>query len=252
MTPPSIQFLGVGEACDHRHGNTSVLLDSESGQLLCDCGFTVPHRLFAQLTDPERLDGVWISHFHGDHFFGTPLLLLRLWDMGRTKELTFIGQPGIRHVIEQALNLVYPGFAQRLTYPLRFVVSEDQHPISFCGLTLEALKTEHGQRNQGLLITVQGRKIYYSGDGRPTTQLHSRLRHADLIIHESFRLSEDIHNHSSISGCLELATATQAKRFALTHLERSTRLLQATQIKTLLADYPTVFLPQEGELILLD
>ena len=85
-----VTFLGVGEACDERLPNTSVLIqpqNKETGSLLLDCGFTVPASFFAYNQDPEDLSAIWISHFHGDHFFGLPLLLLRLYEEGRRAPL---------------------------------------------------------------------------------------------------------------------------------------------------------------------
>ena len=72
-----IHFLGVGEACDGNQPNTSILLKTDSretaGPILLDCGFSVPHQYLSFNPPAEELETVWISHFHGDHFLGTPL-----------------------------------------------------------------------------------------------------------------------------------------------------------------------------------
>ena len=63
-----IIFLGVGEACDERYLNTSLLIYSNKKTILLDCGFTITHQFFKYEKDEDALDIVWISHFHGDHF----------------------------------------------------------------------------------------------------------------------------------------------------------------------------------------
>ena len=92
-------FAGVGEAFDENLGNTTVLVTTGSGkrkrQILLDCGFTGAHAFWKASQDPMDLDAIWVSHFHGDHFFGVPLVLLRFWEQGRTKALTLVGQMGI-------------------------------------------------------------------------------------------------------------------------------------------------------------
>ena len=74
-------FAGVGEAFDENLGNTTVLVTTGSGkrkrQILLDCGFTGAHAFWKASQDPMDLDAIWVSHFHGDHFFGVPLVLLR-------------------------------------------------------------------------------------------------------------------------------------------------------------------------------
>jgi ribonuclease BN (tRNA processing enzyme) len=94
-----IHFLGVGEACDGNQPNTSILLkpdiEDTAGRILLDCGFSVPHQYFSLDPSPEELEILWISHFHGDHFLGTPLLLLWFWEMGRQKSLHILGPPEI-------------------------------------------------------------------------------------------------------------------------------------------------------------
>src|SRR5210317_1118582 len=119
-----IRFLGVGEACDGSQPNTSLLLKTvpqeTAGRILLDCGFSVPHQYFALASDPEELEILWISHFHGDHFFGTPLLLLWFWETGREKPFQIVGPPGIETRIRQAMELAYPTLMNRFGFELLF------------------------------------------------------------------------------------------------------------------------------------
>ena len=102
-----IHFLGVGEACDGRQPNTSILLKTDTeesrGNILLDCGFSTPHRYFSLNPPAEELQVLWISHFHGDHFLGTPLLLLWFWEMKRESPLHIVGPPGIEEAIRNAM-----------------------------------------------------------------------------------------------------------------------------------------------------
>ena len=87
---------------------------------MLDCGFTVPSLYWQQTSDPDDLDSLWISHFHGDHFFGVPALLLRFWEMKRIKPLAIVSQTGIAGIVTQAMELAYPGFFEKLTYLVVF------------------------------------------------------------------------------------------------------------------------------------
>ena len=144
-----IHFLGVGEACDGNHPNTSVLLKADPGQtaaqILLDCGFSVPHSYLSLQPSAEELEILWISHFHGDHFLGTPLLLLWFWEMNRVKPLTIMGPPGIKNKIEQALDLAYPNLLPRMGYTLSFNEIPPEKDLQISDSIWKTAYNEHSQ-----------------------------------------------------------------------------------------------------------
>jgi ribonuclease BN (tRNA processing enzyme) len=240
-------FLGVGEACDPEHGNTSVeIVTAANVHVLCDCGFSVPHTYFSGCDDPDQLDLVWISHFHGDHFFGMPLLLLRLWEMGRRKPLTICSQQGISGTITQALELAFPGFGDKLAYELRFAEAEPGREHHINGLTIKTVETIHSQRNLGVLLSDGSKKLYYSGDGRPSEGVAALIEECDFAVHEAFSLEDEYPYHGSISGCLDLVQQCTPCTLALVHLERSVRSQQASAIIDILQHNPQLLLPARG------
>ena len=247
-----VYFIGVGEACDSAHGNTSVRIKTDHGvQVLLDCGFSVPHHYFRVSDDPDELDLVWISHFHGDHYFGMPLLLLGFWEMGRTRPLTVAGQIGVAEKVLTALDMAYSGFAAKLSYEINFLEIEPGPARRFSGLTLQTVQTFHSQRNLGLLLVDDAKKMYYSGDGRPSEDVARLVRGCDLVIHGAFQLRDEVHSHGSIAGCLRLAESADIKRFALVHLDRRCRKDEEQSILEVLERHPAAMLPVEGTTIVL-
>lgn len=75
-----IKFIGMGEVFGEKLPDTSIQVsvkeDGVENVILFDCGLTVPPLFWKTRPDPDRLDAIWISHFHGDHFFGFPALFL--------------------------------------------------------------------------------------------------------------------------------------------------------------------------------
>ena len=245
-------FLGVGEACDSDHGNTSALVTTRRSKILLDCGFSVPHRFFGVCDDPDCLDFIWISHFHGDHFFGLPLLLLRFWEMKRTRPLQLIGQQGLKEKTTAALELAYPGFCKKLSFPITYHTITPGSPMEIADLKLQAAQTSHSQCNYGLLLNDGNNRLYYSGDGRPTPEASQLIHGCDLALHEAFTLENSIHSHGSVGGCLQLMKEAQIKQLALIHLERKTRKNDKDNIEQLLRENPGLLLPEEGDTIQLD
>jgi len=248
-----IHFLGVGEACDERCPNTSLHVTAANGQrFLIDCGFTTPHLYFAYYRDPDELDAVWISHFHGDHFFGIPLLLLRFWEMGRRKKLVVAGPQGTREKVAAAMELAYANFLPRLKYQLDFVEIEPGDVRELAGTNWSTAANIHSQRCLALCIDDSIHRIFYSGDGRPTGETQTLAQGCDLIVHEAFTLDEEVENHGNIKSCLEFAGRAGVKHLALVHLQRTSRQEAQQAVAGLVGDNGfQVFLPEPGDLFCL-
>lgn len=243
-----IFFIGVGEACDSAHGNTSVLVTTDSGtRILLDCGFSVPHHYFHTFADAPEPDYIWISHFHGDHFFGLPLLFLRLWQMGRTRPLPIVSQQGVAERVREVLDLAYPGFEKKLSFKLSFHTVSPDDTVSIGGLNWSTAVTEHSQYNLGLLLDDGKKQLYYSGDGRPTEPVQQLVQGCDLIIHEAFRLVDQFPYHGSITSCLQLADIAGVNKMALLHLDRDFRKHELEKINKLLKTRPGTLLPVAGD-----
>lgn len=249
-----IVFLGVGEACDETLPNTSVWVQTEGPQqhrsILLDCGFTVPSPYWQQTDDPDDLDGLWISHFHADHFFGVPALLLRFWETQRRKPLLIIGQTGIEELIRRTMELAYPGFFRKLSYPLQFeVIEADAGPRNILGLTWSCAATGHGQRDLAVRIATDRRSIFYSGDGPPTAATRHLAQHCDLIVHEAFELNHTVTGHGTVQDCIGFARQAQAGMLALVHLQRDVRRMQYQRIVRICEEIHDlhVLLPQPGD-----
>ena len=246
-----VHFLGVGEACDPERFNTSLLVVSGSKKhyILLDCGFTTPHRYFADCSDPDQLDALWISHFHGDHFFGIPLLLLRFWEMERTKPLLLVGPPGLEEKVEKILDLAYPAFRGKLQYALQYREIEDGGSFQAAGFFWQVAATEHSQSCLALKLSACGKSLFYSGDGRPTLGSASLAKGCTLMVHEAYRVAGQTANHGSLAECLALAHQAGCERLAIVHVAHYERERENTEIQRLLREsgLSGVCLPEPGE-----
>jgi len=244
-----VHFLGVGEACDPERFNTSLLVRSKNHYILLDCGFTTPHRYFADCSDPEQLEALWISHFHGDHFFGVPLLLLRFWEMGRTRPLLIVGPFGVQEKVEMALDLAYPAFGKKLRYALEYLSVVPGDFFEAAGFLGQAAPMDHSQPCLAVRLTSGGMSMMYSGDGRPTEASADLARGCDLLVHEAYSVSGQIPGHGSVAGCFALARQAGCAKLALVHVNRLEREQAKGEIRKLCpsAAVPEVFLPDVGE-----
>lgn len=250
-----VTFLGVGEACDEQLPNTSIWLESEPGPLrwsiLLDCGFTAPPQYWRQCSDPDDLDAVWISHFHGDHFFGIPALLLRFWELNRAKPLAIVGQPGTEEKVRRAMELAYPNFLAKLAYSLDFPIARVGEALSAAGHVWHTASSGHGQPNLAVRISDGQQSIFYSGDGMATEDTLQLAKGCDLMVHEAFRLDETTPGHGNVAQCIELARKARVPRLALVHMQRDERRGRYREIMGVvrgLRDFE-VYLPEPGDVL---
>jgi len=253
-----IHFLGVGEACDGNQPNTSILVKTGSrqtaGLILLDCGFSVPHQYFSLNPDPDELAMLWLSHFHGDHFLGTPLLLLWFWEMGRQEPLHILGPPGHENKVKEAMELAYPNLLTRLGFSLIFIAIKPGEPKNISDTIWQTAYAEHSQPCLSLRLELQNKAIFYSGDGRPTPMTQSLAEGCHIIIHEAYGFEDTTPGHGSIASCLDFACNAGAKQIALVHMQRNIRLRSKTFINNLAKKYSGVkiLLPEKGSTITLN
>jgi ribonuclease Z len=251
--PVKVKFIGVGEAFDEHLPNTSILVQTEDGpnrsSILLDCGFTVPPSVWKNCPDANALDAVWISHFHGDHFFGMPALLARFYVMKRIKPLLVAGQEGIESVIHRALELAYPSVAGKLTYEIRYLTVEPGDEVQGAGVAWRSAVSGHPQRNLAVRIESRGKSLFYSGDGKWTEETLSLASGADLVIHEAFRLYLNSPGHSSIVDCMDFARSAKARKLALVHIEGVERRIKRDEILDIIKKYEDseILVPEPGD-----
>lgn len=237
--------LGAGEAFDESFPNTSVLIESETN-LLLDCGFSVPQQLWRS---GVRVDALYLTHAHADHFFGVPAVLARMCDEPRTQPLPIITQYDVWLRLRQLLELAYPGSEAKRTFTLEFLEASPSRPLPLNELTLTFAPTRHGISNLAIRVAKGDRSICLSGDGAFTPQSQALYQGADLLFHEAYSF-EQRNSHSHIEDVVAMAVESQVKRLALTHIERNIRQNERARLEALRHDTGiAVLLPKGGERI---
>ena len=84
---------------------TSQLLEIRNHMFLVDCGEGTQVELRKHKLKFSRIKHIFISHLHGDHFFGLPGLIATFNLLGREAELHVYGPKGIKEAITLLLKL---------------------------------------------------------------------------------------------------------------------------------------------------
>jgi ribonuclease Z len=117
----TITILGSSGALPaHGRFPSSQLIEIQSRYFLVDCGEGAQMQLKRYELNLHRINHIFISHLHGDHFLGLMGLLFSMHLNKRTTELHVYGHKGLDEII--TVQLRYSKSA--LLYPIKFHVIE--------------------------------------------------------------------------------------------------------------------------------
>lgn len=100
---------------------TAQLLQIHDQYFLIDCGEGTQDRLKHYTNRWFKINFIFISHLHGDHYFGLIGLLTTYNLLKRTDRLTIYGPPELEKIIQIQLEVS----ATKLNYPLYFIPTEN-------------------------------------------------------------------------------------------------------------------------------
>lgn len=103
---------------------TAQVLELSGRKFLIDCGEGTQMQLRRNKVKFSRIKHIFISHLHGDHFYGLIGLISTFQLIGRKEPLTIFGPKGIKNIINLQLDA---GSVYR-NYPLEFVELESHKP----------------------------------------------------------------------------------------------------------------------------
>ncbi|MEO1484567.1 MAG: ribonuclease Z [Bacteroidota bacterium] len=101
-----LTILGCYSATPRAFTNpTSQVLEIRNHLFLIDCGEGTQVQLRKNKVRFSRINHIFISHLHGDHFFGLPGLVSTFRLLGREKPLHIYGPKGIKEAVTLLLKL---------------------------------------------------------------------------------------------------------------------------------------------------
>ncbi len=215
-----MRILGSGDAFGSGgRFQTCIWIGTDGFQCVLDLGATSLLAMRRFGIEPNDIDAVLVSHFHGDHFGGLPYLVLEGQFRKRTRPLTIAGPWSVEDRTRASMEEAFAGSsrtAQR--FEIRYV--ELGPEASAVGpLGVRALPVAHtpGTEAVGLRVEVGGRTIAYSGDSEWTDSLRELAAGADLFIAEAYSFEKRIPYHLSYRALDEHLASLGAKRVILTH-----------------------------------
>jgi len=257
----SVMVLGCSAAIPTGTRHLSAhLLNANERFCLIDCGEGTQFQLRQYHIPWKRIDYVFISHLHGDHFFGLAGLLNSMHLLGRTNDL-FLYTP---EPLQEILDLQFSASATTLRYPLHFQRLEMNHPsvlIDNQRLQVLSFPLKHSIPACGFLFTEKNppRKVtiprsfayccdtVYDPSIVPVIRNSSLLYHEATFLHDMEKAAEEKF-HSTALQAAKIAFAAEVKKMIIGHFSARYETLQPLldEARTV---FPETYLAEEGVFI---
>ncbi|MDM5271577.1 MBL fold metallo-hydrolase [Sulfurovum sp. zt1-1] len=145
-------FLGTSAGKPTRERNVTALgleFDQDTQWYLFDCGEGTQHQLLHSRLSVGKLSTIFITHMHGDHYYGLPGLLSSKKLDKALNPLSIYGPKGIRKFIECVMNDIS---YEKLGYDLTIIEYTSQDEYTFDKFTLKVLPLVHSVDSHAFYI----------------------------------------------------------------------------------------------------
>ncbi len=137
-----LTFLGTSAGKPTKERNISALaleFEQDNKWYLFDCGEATQHQILKSRLSIGKLDTIFITHMHGDHYYGLPGLLSSKKLDTAFRPLTIYGPTGIKKFLECVIDVSF----ENLGYTLEIIEFQAEETFRFEKFSLKILALEH-------------------------------------------------------------------------------------------------------------
>ncbi|MDR9457665.1 MAG: ribonuclease Z [Salegentibacter sp.] len=204
-----LTILGCYAATPRSFTNpTSQVLEIGNHLFLIDCGEGTQVQLRRNKIKFSKINHIFISHLHGDHFYGLVGLISTFMLLNRQNDLHVYGPKGIKEVILLQLKLSkswtnYPLYFHELTKKTPEVIFDDER------VSIETIPLKHRVYTNGFLFREK------PGDRKLLINKAKEYK-IDVALYKSLKKGKDViaEDGKLISNALVTADPPEPKSYA--------------------------------------
>lgn len=196
--------------------------------ILVDPPPDVTHSLRRTNVNLRDIRAIIISHFHADHFFGMPFLMLELlyFRPANSPKVPVLVPSGGRSKIEALMRLAYEDVLRdtpEIMATLEFHEMAPHIPITLPYFRLLPYPVQHnGIEAYGLRIEFKNSTLSFTGDTGMCDELRTLVANADILITEMSNTDRETDDHLNLSQILTLVPLLRPsglRKVIATHLK---------------------------------
>ncbi len=233
----AVTILGNNSALSmHNRHQTAQVVTSEDQLFLVDCGEATQLQMERYKIKKSKINHIFISHLHGDHYYGLPGLLNTFSLTNRIAPLHLYATPELKTLIDLQLKISSSSFGFEFIF----------HPITGAatlldlpGISVECFPVSHRIPCWGFLFKTKGKparvkegetlrapippKSYaFCADSKYDESILEYVKGCNLIYHEATYLDNQAEKaaarfHSTSSDAATIALKAGAEKLLLGH-----------------------------------
>jgi len=161
-----IKILGNGGAISNGLNYNSFIIDDK---ILCETPPDIINSLFRENINITDINFIIISHFHADHFFGFPFLILNLFYLNynslNKKTYHVFGPEGIKNKSKEILSIgfgVEHPVLKWMEENFNFIEITEDKPFSISHYIFNFYKMNHFILTYGFIVKTEENKMIFS------------------------------------------------------------------------------------------
>lgn len=223
-----------------------------------DVGPGVVAQIELQNLPITEIDGIFLTHYHSDHYMDLPNLVNRSWSQGKAEVMNIYGPDGLKGLVEglnqfleienqyrvdhHGAEMLNIHNSRPITHEFQLDAHDKKVVFNQDGVKITAFKVNHDPVHSavGYAIEYKDKKVVLSGDTKKNDLLQEMAMGADLLIHEvmlksliqkmegvaqkrgeqrNAQVFQDIQEyHTSPSEVAETAKNANVKKLVLNHM----------------------------------
>ncbi len=208
---------------------TSQVVTHDGNNYLVDCGEGTQIQMINYKIRRGKISHVFISHLHGDHYFGLVGLINSFGLLNHTQDLHVFGPSPLKEIIEMQLKvadtrLPYNLFLHTITEPATLLDTEN--------LSVKCFRTNHRIECYGFVFAEKkpprrlerenGRRYAFLADTKYDESIIPHIEGADMIYHETTYLDNlreraETRFHSTSKQAAAFAKKAGVKKLLIGH-----------------------------------
>ncbi len=157
-----IHFLGTGHGVPEKDRYCSCSVVTVNSKLyVIDAGISLYSALVHNGYDPKDVNGIFITHMHGDHVSGlVEFIDLFSWakSLREFNPSIFVPTLAGKLALGSLAQAMDQGREVQINVYAEGVVFEDEN------VKVTAFKTKHNAASHGFLLEAEGKRVYFTGD----------------------------------------------------------------------------------------
>jgi len=196
------------------------------GKIMVDCPNGVIKTMRRNGVHIPDIDICLITHFHADHIFDLPFLLVEQSATAREKDFVMIGPKGLykraKELFELGLSHKWPEIERNAK--LKVVEVKDGDTFSADGYLIETYSVVHAEDYDayGYIINQNGKKAGFTGDSALCDSVEKIVADSDITFADMSRI-KDSKTHMGMGNFEYLMNKYPSSKIVPTHMTDEAR-----------------------------